>query len=142
MYRDVLEEVIVPKFVLLILMLFSHISQAKDSEVLSVDRSIPSNFEFSFPNDRDIKPNAGDFEIANFFLMSNESGERWAVITLTNLSSGQRELNQGHLIGLFADGSRNNPLEFKLNFKGNETQTISVTFGKYKFPILKVMSSS
>jgi hypothetical protein len=74
--------------------------------------------------------------------MSNEIGERWSVITLTNLSTGNRNLEHEYLIALFADGNRTNPLEYKLNFEGKETQTITVSFGEHQFPILSIYSSN
>lgn len=130
------------KYIVLALMVFSSAIQAEDTEVLNVDRSVANNINLSFPNDNNIKPKAGDFEIVNYVLMSNEMGERWSVITLTNLSSGNRDLEQDHLMALFADGSRKSPLQYKLNFKGNETQSITVSFGEYKFPILSIYSSN
>ena len=130
------------KFLLPVLMSFAWASQADETEVLNVDRSVSNNIDLSFPNDDNTKPKVGDFEIVNYVLMSNELGERWGVITLTNLSSGNRNLDQGHLIALLADGSRRNPLEYSLNFKGHETQSITVSFGKHKFPILNIYSSN
>ena len=130
------------KYIVLALMVFSSAIQAEDTEVLNVDRSVANNINLSFPNDNNIKPKAGDFEIVNYVLMSNEMGERWSVITLTNLSSGNRDLEQDHLMALFADGSRKSPLQYKLNFKGNETQSITVSFGEYIFPILSIYSSN
>ena len=130
------------KYLVLALMVFSSAIQAEDTEVLNVDRSVANNINLSFPNDNNIKPKSGDFEIVNYVLMSNEMGERWSVITLTNLSSGNRDLEQDHLMALFADGSRKSPLQYKLNFKGKETQSITVSFGEYKFPILSIYSSN
>lgn len=130
------------KFLPLALILFTLVSQADETEVLNVDRSVSKNINLSFPNDNNIKPKTGDFEIINYVLMSNEIGERWSVITLTNLSSGNRNLDQSHLIALFADGGRKKPLEYSLNFKGHETQSITVSFGKHKFPILNIYSSN
>ncbi|NQZ80904.1 MAG: hypothetical protein HRT52_07795 [Colwellia sp.] len=130
------------QFLFLALISLTWIAQAKSTEVLSVDRSVTNNINLFFPNERNIKPKAGDFEIINYVLMSNEVGERWGVITLTNLSNGSRELDQDHLLALFADGSRQPPLEYKLNFKGKETQSITVSFGQSKFPILSIHSSN
>ena len=128
------------KYIFLTLLLLSFSAQAEELEVLTVDRTVSNNIELSFPNDNDIKPKVSDFVIINYVLMSNESGERWSVITLTNSSSGNRELNQDYLMALFADGSRSNPLEYKLSFKGKETQSITVSFGNHKFPILSIYS--
>nr|WP_231615045.1 hypothetical protein [Pseudoalteromonas sp. SWN166] len=112
------------------------------NNVLNVDRAIPSSIHLSFPNDNNITPKKSDFTILNYVLMSNNEGERWAVITLNNLSSGNRELNQDHILALFADGSRLTPIEFKLGFKGSETQSVTVSFAEHKFPILSVYSSN
>lgn len=130
------------KFLLAALVLVPLLTQAEAIEVLTVDRLVSKSIQLSFPNDNKIKPKKSDFEIINYVLMSNELGERWGVITLTNLSSGNRVFGHDHLIGLFADGSRISPLEYKLNFKGQETQTITVSFGVHKFPILSIYSSN
>ena len=130
------------KYLLPVLVLIPCLVQAEAIEVLTLDRSVSKSIQLSFPNDNNIKPKKGDFEIIDYVLMSNEMGERWSVITLTNLSSGNREFGHEHLIGLFADGSRKNPLEYKLNFKAKETQSITVSFGKHKFPILSIYSSN
>ncbi|TMO82035.1 hypothetical protein CWC16_02095 [Pseudoalteromonas sp. S3776] len=115
---------------------------AAQNNVLNVDRAIPNSMQLSFPNDNNITPKKSDFSIVNYVLMSNEIGERWAVITLTNLASGKRELNQDHLLALFADGSRLTPSEFKLGFNGNQTQSVTISFAEHKFPILSVYSSN
>lgn len=130
------------KYFFPILILFSGSSHAEDSEVLSVERSVSKNIHLSFANDNNIRPKKGDFEVVNYVLMSNDIGERWSVITLTNIASGNRTLDQDHLIALFADGSRISPLEYKLNFKGKESQSITVSFGEHKFPILSIYSSN
>ena len=72
--------------------------------------------------------------------MSSESGERWALLTVKNLEGGQRTLNQNHLIALLANGQRISPEKFSLQFKGNDLLSISVKFGKSKFPVLMVHS--
>jgi hypothetical protein len=130
------------KYIFLVLILFTWTANAENTEVLSVERSVSKNIHLSFANDKNIRPKKGDFEIVNYVLMSNEVGERWSVITLTNLATGNRTLDQEHLIALFADGSRISPLEYKLNFEGKETQSITVSFGEHKFPILSIYSGN
>ena len=130
------------RYIVPILLVLSFTSFADDSKVLTIDRSVSSNVVLSFPNDQKIKPKANDFELDNYVLMSNEVGERWAVITLTNSSSGNRVLQQDHLMALLADGERKIPMEFKLNFEPSETQSITVSFGKSKFPILSISAKA
>lgn len=48
-------------------------------------------------------------------------------------------MEKSHLVALFADDKRSNSLEFKVSFEGNETQTITVSFGENKFPILSTV---
>lgn len=74
--------------------------------------------------------------------MINEVGERWNVIIFTNLSAGSGALDKDHLLALLAGGSRNNPLAYSLIFKGNETNTVTVSFGGSKLPILNIYSSN
>ena len=124
------------------LVMLSFSALANSEKVINVDRAIPNSLHLAFPNDANITPKKGDFEVLNYILMSNNEGERWAVITLTNVSSGNRELNEDHLLALFADGTRLAPQPFKLSFKGNETQSVTVSFAEYKFPILSVYSSN
>ncbi len=130
------------KFLLLISILFSVSSYADETEALTVDRVIANNLELAFPNDKNVKPKASDFELINYVVMSNDLGERWAVITLTNTSSGRRILEHDHLMALFADGKRKSPPAFNVSFEGQETQSITVSFGENKFPILSITSDA
>ncbi|KGK00573.1 hypothetical protein [Thalassotalea sp. ND16A] len=115
---------------------------ADESEVLNVDRSVSTNIQLSFPNENNREPKESDFEVVNYVLMSNEIGERFAVITLLNTSSGNRVLEHKHLMALFADGFRSSPAEIKLNFEGHETQSTTIAFGESKFPILAVYANN
>jgi hypothetical protein len=121
---------------------FVSFTASADDDILNVDRSVSKSIQLAFSNDNNITPKKSDFEVINYVLMSNENGERWSVITLTNLSHGERSINQEHLLALFADGSRSEPLAFTNNFKGKETQSLTLSFGENKFPILSIYSSN
>lgn len=109
-------------------------------EVLSVDRVIPNDIELAFPNESNIQPEQSDFKVNHTVLMSNDSGERWAVVTLTNMATGRRTLTQKHLMAIVADGQRIAPIEFLHSFKANETFSLTINFGESKFPLLSVYS--
>lgn len=128
------------KYISLAFVFMTFTSLANETDVLTVDRVVSTNLELAFPNDKNLRAKPSDFELVNYVIMSNELGERWAVLTLTNTSAGNRTLEQDHLMALFADGERKNPLELKLNFEGRETQSITVSFGESKFPILSISS--
>lgn len=125
------------KHIFLTILLLSGTVQAAD-DILTLDRSVSGSFQSSFPNDNNIQPDISDFKVTNTVLMSNEIGERWAVLTVENLASGQRTLNQNHLLGLFANGERMTPHTFKRKFSANELLSITIAFGESKFPILEV----
>ena len=129
------------KIIIPALLLLSFSSNANETEVLTVDRVVSNNLELAFPNDKNIKPNSSDFELVNYVVMSNEVGERWAVVTLSNTSTGSRSLDQGHLMALFANGDRKSPQGVKDSFEGKETKSITVSFGESKFPILSIYTA-
>ena len=114
---------------------------ATENDVLSIDRSVNNDVGLYFPNDKNIQPKFSDFKILNYVLMSNETGERWAVVTLQNLSSGNRVFVDDQLLALLADGSRISPNEYKLSVKGSETVSVTISFGESKFPILAVYTN-
>jgi hypothetical protein len=132
----------VHKSIIAVLVFITFLTNANENAVLNIDRSVSKNAEFSFPNNKNVKPKQSDFELINYVIMSNELGERWAVLTLTNTSSGNRMLEQANIMATFADGKRQTPLDFKLNFEGKETQSITVSFGKSKFPILSIIAET
>ncbi len=129
------------KLVTTTLLFLSLSSYASDNDILTVDRTVSKNIQLSFPNEKNIKPKESEFKVLNYVLMSNETGERWSVITIENTASGNRSLEHNHIMGLFADGSRFVPQENKLQFEGGEIQSITVSFGEYKFPILAIYTS-
>jgi hypothetical protein len=126
------------KYISLAVVFMTFTSIANETDVLTVDRVVSTNLELAFPNDKNLRAKPSDFELVNYVIMSNEVGERWAVLTLTNTSAGNRTLEHEHIMALFADGERKNPLQLKLNFEGRETQSITVSFGESKFPILSI----
>lgn len=126
-----------PKLLLLLVTTLSFALVGKE-DILTLDRVVPHGLELSFPNDENIAPEISDFEVKNTILMSNENGERFAVVTIKNVSSGSRTLNHNHLMAQVTNGARINPQPFKHAFKGNETVSITIGFGESKFPLLTV----
>ena len=131
------------KFITMVfLLLASSFSLANELSPLMIDRSVSNSVDWTFPNDDKIKPKASDFQIINYALMSSVSGERLSALTVKNTSSGSRQLEAEHIMALFADGSRLSPVANNLHFKGKETQSITVSFGEHKFPILAIYTSN
>ena len=130
------------RYLSLLLLSSSFNLMSKEPPPLMVDRFVPNSVVWSFPNDSNVRPKQSEFEILHYAVMSNEKGERWSAITLVNTSSGTRQLEPEHMMALFADGSRISPRSKILNFKGNETQSVTVSFGEHKFPILAIYTSN
>ena len=110
------------------------------TETINIDRVISNSTELAFPNEKNVQPEVSDLSVVNSIIMSNEEGERWAVVTVANLSSGARTLTHKHLMALTADGQRVTPNELSSHFNSNETISLTVAFGELKFPILRVYS--
>ncbi|WP_016954263.1 hypothetical protein [Catenovulum agarivorans] len=125
------------RWMFLSLSIFSSAAVA-DKESLSIETRPPANIELAFPNESNIQPDVSDFAILNFVPMSNEQGERWVVITVTNTANGRRTLNHNHVMALVANGSRIHPQELAQSFLAKETLSIVVNFGQSKFPLLDV----
>ncbi|MBE0349138.1 hypothetical protein HUZ36_10375 [Pseudoalteromonas sp. McH1-7] len=118
-------------------MLLAVQSQAAE-EALTIDSVVPSHMELAFPNDAKVYPDSSDFTVLNAVLMSNDSGERFATVTLKNQSSGRRTLTHKHLLALTANGQRIMPMELSEHFNGGETLSLTLSFGESKFPLLQV----
>lgn len=109
-----------------------------DDKVLMIDETLDKDTRLAFPNERDIQPRPSDFQVVNYVPMSSEDGDRWAIVTIKNTSSGSRIFESHYLIGLFANGDRREPLAHKQTLNGNETVSVTLAFGSHKFPLLHV----
>ena len=129
------------KVMCFLLLIFQHSYSCAEEDILTVDRSTPGGMQLAFPNDDNIRPKSGEFKLDNYVLMCGDNGDRWAVVTLSNLSSGNRIFEHDQLLALFANGERRFPLIFKATAKGKETLTFTLSFGQSKFPILELYTA-
>lgn len=120
---------------------FLNIAQAdsySQDEILTIDGSIPETVNLEFSNKNNLVPKIGEFNVLSSILMSSPSGERWATVTIKNISPHQRLLDSEHIIAIFANGERRNPIHARHKFSSKEETTMIINFGLSKFPILKV----
>ncbi|BAJ01271.1 hypothetical protein [Shewanella violacea] len=108
------------------------------SDVFSVDRIVSNDVELKFTNDGDIQPKISEFIVVNYVLMSNEKGDRRAVVTLENQSSGSRIFKSDQVMALMGDGRRLSPHTYKQKFKRGESISMTLLFGNNKSPILQI----
>lgn len=83
-----------------------------------------------------IRPEPSDFRLEEYTLMSNDLGERWALVTFRNTSTSNRLLKNEHLVATLADGGRVHALNLNERLDGGQLFTQAVFFGVWKFPIL------
>ncbi|MCL1123777.1 hypothetical protein [Shewanella surugensis] len=128
------------KYLFVIALCVAFPATSEESEALTVDQVALNRADLAFPNVDNIKPDMSDFGIQSYVLMSNDLGERWAVLTIKNEASGRRTLNQEHLLAILANGDHIFPKAFYQTFNGNETISVTIAFGKSKFPVLAIYS--
>lgn len=105
-------------------------------EILTIDEPVSESLNLEFSDADELVAKMGEFKVLSTILMSNLSGERWATVTIKNVSSHQRLLDREHIIAIFADGEKRYPVQAEHKFSGNEEVTMIISFGKSKFPIL------
>lgn len=108
-------------------------------DILTIDEPIPDAVNLEFSNVSKLLPKISEFTVLSSILMSNISGERWATVTIKNASQYQRLLDNEHIVAIFANGEKRNPIQAKHKFSGQEEITMVINFGKNKFPILRVV---
>ena len=132
-----LSKIILP-FMLLVFQASSYAESYSHDEILIIDESIPETVNLEFSDKNDLAPKIGEFKVLSSILMSNLTGERWATVTIKNLSSHQRILDKEHIVAIFANGEKRNPLQAGHKFSSEEEVTLIINFGESKFPILRV----
>ena len=119
-------------------------SYASDVDVadttLKFENSPFKNVELRCSHKEDIRPTKSDFELVDYAVMSSEIGDRFALLTVSNKSSGQRIFNQSHIVAVLGDCSRKHPYSFERKFLGNEDITLTVQFGLSRFPLVKIIA--
>nr|WP_136251617.1 hypothetical protein [Ningiella ruwaisensis] len=133
------------RYLLLVIIITSHTTVFGDVQAetfaYQYDERIPNLDATKIFNPYEIYPKVSDFEVLSIIPMSNEIGQRAAIVELANKSAGTRFLVESHLLGIFADGTRQTPLNFKksLKFAGNEILIITLEFGQYPFPLVALV---
>ena len=110
---------------------------AGDSILFFDQQTVPFD-SLNFQRDRDLLPEPSDFRIVASSFLSNELGERWALITFENQASGQRLLKNEAIVATFADGYQRHSMNLDQVVKGGDVVTLSVSFGVRRFPIVGV----
>ena len=129
--------VAVLSLLLMPLAVFSDDISRKD-KILHFDQPQVPLESLDFEHDDELKPVPNDFRIVEVSYLSNDIGERWAIITFENSSSGKRFLKNKAVVATFADGVQVNSFNLDETIEGNERLTKTVFFGNHRFPIVSV----
>ncbi len=116
--------------------------QPQEDKHLFFDQPTRQIQHLKFNDSNPLQPDPNDFEVIEISYLSNERGERWALMTFKNSSSGQRLLNSDNIVAIFADGSRKEAQNVEEKLQGGELLTRTVFFGQHTFPIVSVIVSS
>lgn len=124
---------------LVITLLFSQTTIAGElspDDTLIFEQSPSINSPIHFKQDAPLVPDANNFELMHWQLMSNRNGERWAMVTIKNNATGQRLLAHKDIVATFANGEQSFPvIEVREAFQSKEVRTFSIYFGERRFPI-------
>ncbi len=112
----------------------------RNKEFLLFDEITPRGVDWHFSIDgiERLRPQKNDFQLLHFIPMSNDLGERWALVTVKNTSKGHRFLKNEHLVATFANGSQTIAVLKSERIPGEGMVSRSVFFGTNKFPIVMV----
>ncbi len=110
------------------------------SDALFFDKPVVKDMAIHFEIEEDLYPTRGSFKIQDFAFLSNELGERWALVIVRNTAPDPRTISENQIIALFADGTHRKPINLKKRIEGSETETFMIPFGKSKMPLVKLLT--
>ncbi|MGK0236656.1 MAG: hypothetical protein ACKVGW_14935 [Verrucomicrobiia bacterium] len=133
------------KALLILIQIFVFIFAANGNEepgedsALSFDKPIAQTMEFRFDIEEDLYPDQSTFKIVDFAFLSNEKGERAALVNLTNTAVAPRTLAPNQIYGFFADGTYRRPTNSSDRIDGGKTNSVLLSFGVSKTPLVKLI---
>ena len=105
--------------------------------VVSFDRVEMPEEKVAFVADwKDLKPDLSDFKISYCRFLSNERGERFALVTFVREKGGLRRLKEDYVVGVLANGERLNPIKLEGETQLGERGSVLLHFGARKFPLV------
>lgn len=110
---------------------------APEDRIVSFDEvSIPQG-KLEFGRDRNaLRPYLSEFEIEYRKFLSNDLGQRFAIVTLAKEKAILRNVNVGDIVGVFANGQRLRPIRLEGETHIGSRGSILVHFGKHPFPLV------
>ena len=110
------------------------------NDALFFDKPVANSFPAQFEIEEDLHPEQSSFRVLEVAFLSNEKGERWAMVNVFNTAASPRSIATNHVIALFADGSYRKPKSLSKRIDGGTTETILIPFGVSKTPLVKLLT--
>ncbi len=107
-------------------------------EALFFDQPIAEELKLQYEEAEKERPQRSEFQIVDSAFLSNEIGERWALVTIHNLSSENRTFDEDQIAGILANGTIRKPLSIKRIVRGRDSQSVMLNFGPSKYPLVRV----
>lgn len=108
------------------------------TDIFSYDVVVPSRDKHAFYTGENVDPARSDFSVVSQLFLSNEKGNRLAVVSFKNLSSGTRTLSRNDIIAVLANGDKVFPGNVNFELLGGDEKSTAIDFGYQIFPILYV----
>ena len=108
------------------------------NQALHFDQTQTSFDNFHFNQDNPLIPKPSDFTLVNSAFLSNDRGERFALITLENTASGSRILHDKHIVATFVNGDQRFAKSISERVASGERITLTISFGFSKFPLAQL----
>lgn len=113
--------------------------KVQPGQILQFDSVRAGDSELRFDRGtRHLVPEAGPFRLTEYHAMSNDLGERWALVTVVNTENANRFIKETHLVATFADGTQRRAQNLNDPVGPLERLSKAVFFGHSPFPLVKV----
>lgn len=110
---------------------------ATESLVVSFDEVVISQGNLAFDSDRNVlRPSLSEFEIEYQRFLSNDLGQRFALITFSKKKNMLRSISERDIVGVLANGQRLYPIKLEGETQIGSRGSIFVHFGKHQFPLV------
>lgn len=129
-------------FCLFPFLLFASKSETEDLVVSFDVVELPEGTVAFVNKFKDLRPGLSDFEVTHRKFLSNEIGERFALVTFNRTRGGVRGLKKDYVVGVLANGRRLYPIQLDGETQIREEGSVFLHFGQHKFPLVAIETGS
>lgn len=105
-------------------------------DIVTID---PETLSYDEEDRTQLMPTRAFVNIINFHPMSDDNGNRYALVTLQNQLRTRTVLEKENFVGIFANGRRSNPIACDETLDPAIERSTVLRFGSSKFPLVKII---